>query len=267
MPPSKRAAEAAKDTAASAKKFRSAIDGICDEWICPITTELPLNPVMAEDGAVYERTAIEEYIRTRNEQGNPLKSPLTNLEMGPRLTPSTQVRNTIEKLVRSGAISGDKAERWLERLSDEDLIKALKEKAEGGDLTAIDNVATYYLQGKHGLVADAEKAFHWFKKGADLGDPACMAQAGRMLLDGYGTEEEPAFGTALMVQAAMMGSKFAAKDLGGRFYDGEGGLPMDLRRAKYWYAKVATAPHDDLTDKGIAEAGDRMRELEAQGVQ
>lgn len=266
MPPSKRAAEAAKDTAASAKKFRSAIDGICDEWICPITTELPLNPVMAEDGAVYERTAIEEYIRTRNEQGNPLKSPLTNLEMGPRLTPSTQVRNTIEKLVRSGAISGDKAERWLERLSDEDLIKALKEKAEGGNVSAMDFLGTYYLAGQHGLVADAEKAFQWYKKGADLDHPACMAQAGRMLLDGDGTEE-PVFGTALMVQAAMMGSKYAASDLGDRFYDGEGGLPMDLRRAKYWYAKVATAPHDDLTGECIAEAGDRVRELEAQGVQ
>ena len=32
--------------------------------------------------------------------------------MGPRLLPATQVRNIIERMVRTGAISGPKAEAW-----------------------------------------------------------------------------------------------------------------------------------------------------------
>ena len=92
---------------------------MADEWICPITTELPLVPVTAEDGQVYERFAIEKLIRLK---GEALKSPMTNLPMGPRLSSSTQARNTIEKLVRSGMIDGDKAERWLERRSEEELV-------------------------------------------------------------------------------------------------------------------------------------------------
>ena len=41
------------------KRFRSAIDESLDEFLCPITHSLPLEPVLAEDGKVYERSAIE----------------------------------------------------------------------------------------------------------------------------------------------------------------------------------------------------------------
>ena len=42
------------------KKVRTAMNSIADEWLCPITQELPINPVMAEDGKIYERAAIED---------------------------------------------------------------------------------------------------------------------------------------------------------------------------------------------------------------
>ena len=49
MPP-KRAADAHAETENNLKKLRSAVDGMAEEWVCPITFELPLDPVMAEDG-------------------------------------------------------------------------------------------------------------------------------------------------------------------------------------------------------------------------
>ena len=112
MPP-KRAADAHAETEANNKKLRSAIDGVAEEWVCPITFELPLDPVMAEDGRTYERSAIEEVIRT---QGAGLRSPITNQPMGARLMENIQARSTIEKLVRSGVIAGDKTEKLTERL-------------------------------------------------------------------------------------------------------------------------------------------------------
>eukprot|EP00966_Prymnesium_polylepis_P099303 2299984-Prymnesium_polylepis.1 len=86
MPP-KRAADELAETKEEVKKFRSALDSMADEWVCPITFELPLDPVFAEDGRTYERCAIEEHIRT---QGAELKSPLTNEPMGTRLTANVQ---------------------------------------------------------------------------------------------------------------------------------------------------------------------------------
>ena len=59
------------DTAANCKRFRSAIDDSFSEFLCPITHELPLDPVTATDGHVYERSAIEQWLETKfakNEQ-------------------------------------------------------------------------------------------------------------------------------------------------------------------------------------------------------
>eukprot|EP00966_Prymnesium_polylepis_P151799 3506872-Prymnesium_polylepis.1 len=80
---------------------------MADVWICPITFELPLDPVHAEDGRTYERTAIEEHIRVR---GTDLRSPISNEPMGSRLMANPQARSTIEQLVRTGVLGGDKAE-------------------------------------------------------------------------------------------------------------------------------------------------------------
>ena len=85
MPPRKRAATAATATKEEHKRFRSAIDEMAEELVCPITQELPVDPVTAEDGRVYERSAIEAHIRGRSAEA--LKSPITNEPMGPRLLP------------------------------------------------------------------------------------------------------------------------------------------------------------------------------------
>ena len=45
------------ETAAAEKRYKQAIDGMAEEFVCPITQELPVDPVTAEDGRVYERSA------------------------------------------------------------------------------------------------------------------------------------------------------------------------------------------------------------------
>ena len=76
MPPKRAAADDAHTE--ENKKFRSAIDAMTGS-ARSITCELPVDPVVAEDGHVYERSAIEEHIRTK---GAELKSPMTGLSMG-----------------------------------------------------------------------------------------------------------------------------------------------------------------------------------------
>ena len=56
------------------------------------------------DGRCYERCAIEEwFVRQPQPQ---VKSPVTNEPMGKRLFPAVQLRNSLKRLVESGAISG-----------------------------------------------------------------------------------------------------------------------------------------------------------------
>ena len=254
MAPKRRAAAAASASTEESKKFKSAIDSMADEWLCPITTELIFEPVIAEDGNVYEKTAIEELIRV---QGAGLKSPLTNLPMGPRLTPNNAARNTIEKLVRSGAVAGDKAERWLERLSDEEMVKKTRAKAEGGDIEAIRDMANWYYYGWHGLAEVDSKHRSWAEKGAALDDVRCLAQFAWCLVNGKGGPRHKEDGLVRMAEAAALGSARAAFDLGDYYWEGAYGLLQDRPRAKRWYAKVARATEDDLPELYCEEAASR----------
>ena len=118
MPPKRAASEETQaETQAVNKRYRQAIDEVAEEYVCPITAELPIDPVTAEDGRCYERCAIEEWF-ARQPQPQ-VKSPVTNEPMGKRLFPAVQVRNTLKRLVESGAISGSKADAWKKAMAEE----------------------------------------------------------------------------------------------------------------------------------------------------
>ncbi|EOD16238.1 hypothetical protein EMIHUDRAFT_210544 [Emiliania huxleyi CCMP1516] len=85
-------------------------------WLCPLTNMLPVDPVRAEDGNVYERRAIHGWIYEAQFLAPPrLCSPVTGKPMGSRLTSCFEVRNSIDLLVRRGWLRGPVAERWVER--------------------------------------------------------------------------------------------------------------------------------------------------------
>ena len=82
------------------KTLKTVMNSIADEFVCPITGELPVDPVQAEDDKIYERAAITKWLARAQ------RSPTTNLAMGSNLSPATQVRNIIAQLVESGSIEG-----------------------------------------------------------------------------------------------------------------------------------------------------------------
>ena len=87
MAPKRAAAgDADAGTVEEHKHFKSAMAEAAEDFVCPITHELPVHPVMAEDGHIYERSEIEKWIRVSAQEGRALKSPTTNEEMGDRLT-------------------------------------------------------------------------------------------------------------------------------------------------------------------------------------
>ena len=89
------------------RKALSLAESIHDELICPITYEMPAEPVYAEDGRLYERSAIEQWFAADNRS-----SPMTKLPMGTRLVDAVQVRNVIERIVESGELPEERAREW-----------------------------------------------------------------------------------------------------------------------------------------------------------
>ncbi|KOO32544.1 wd sam and u-box domain-containing protein 1 [Chrysochromulina tobinii] len=163
MPPKRGRAAAEDETSQELRRTKSAVNEAMNEFLCPITWSLPVDPVMAEDGKVYERSAIEEWLKQQQ------KSPVTNLAMGTKLLPALQVKNMIRAMVTSGALTGDKVDAWKLKLEEEEEVAEMLRKAEAGDGAAMYDLGVLYVLGEKGLAKDEVKAFEWYKKSHEAG--------------------------------------------------------------------------------------------------
>lgn len=236
MPPRKRAATAATATKEEHKRFRSAIDEMAEELVCPITQELPVDPVTAEDGRVYERSAIEAHIKGRSAEA--LKSPITNEPMGPRLFPAVQTRNNIERMVKSGAIGGDKAAAWQKRIEEEEMVAETRRKAEGGDRGAMRDLGFWYKDGRKGLAVDLKHSFEWFERAAELDEPAALSACAQALLEGKGVSRDTARGHFMLGAACALGAEHACYLKGWGHQFGVWGLKKDDKQVARWFRKM-----------------------------
>ena len=230
----KRSADAidlTEDTSPREKKMRESINDAAKEFICPITHELPIQPVMAEDGKIYEREAIVEWFARK------ATSPSTNAAIGPKLVPVVQVRNTIESLIQTGAIEGEIVEAWQKRLEFEKRVKEMRAKAEGGDGEAMQWMGVSYTYGQS-VAKDDAQARAWFERSAAARNPKGLASFSNCLLTGAGGPQDFALGLLNMTEAAYLGSDMGAAVLGESFFNGMCGLPKDPVRARFWLKKV-----------------------------
>ena len=178
MPPKRdrAAAEAENETAQEFRRHKSATEEAFAELVCPITFSLPVDPVTAEDGKVYERSAIEEWLKQQR------KSPVTNLAMGTKLLPALRVKNMIRTMVASGALTGDKVDAWKLKLEEEEEVAEMRRKAEAGDGTAMYALGLWYELGQNGLAKDVAKAFEWFEKSHEAGNASGTGGLGECYL-------------------------------------------------------------------------------------
>ena len=220
------------DSVETSKRFRSAVDESLTHLVCAITQELPLDPVTAEDGNIYERSAIEEWLKQQQ------KSPLTNQPMGSKLLPAFQVRSMIETMVRSGAIGGEVAESWRKRLEVEQEVARVKERADGGDVEAMLLLAKMYHVGRDGLKKDAKQSFRWVERAAKAGHVTGIRTLGVFYIGGHGVAKDSLMGLVLVTEAATKGDASACYLLGGWYKDGIRGLPQSAEQTRKWYERA-----------------------------
>ena len=249
------------DASPSKEKCVEAMKSIAREFICPITHELPIKPVTAEDGKIYEEKAIREWWSQKD--GDPT-SPSTGAVIGTKLFPAPQARNTIEALVESGAIAGEIAEAWQKKLADETKVKEMRAKAEGGDGEAMYRLGMWYGSGLNGLATDEAQARAWLERSAATRHPKGIACFGQCLLLGEGGPQDNIFGIMNVTEAAGLGSDFATLLLGRAFLDGNHGLPKDPVRARYWLKKIVDdeCEYKHLKDAALPDPARMLRELD-----
>ena len=245
-----------------ANQMRESIKGVAAEHVCPLTLGLLVDPVVAKDGQIYERSHILAWL-SRN-----ATSPVTREPMGTELTPVPIIRNSIEKLVSSGAIEGDIAEAWqkasAKKRADEMLVKETRAKAEGGEGDAMYLLGAWYQLGMNGLAVDKAQARAWYERSAAARDPMGMAKFGDCLLAGAGGPQDDVFGVMNVTEAAHLGSDLGAFLLGRAFFESCNGLPKDPVRAQYWLKKAFDGECEvkHLNEEGRAEAAVYLRELQ-----
>ena len=216
------------------KKMRASINDVAADLVCPITQELPFDPVMAKDGKIYERTAILEWFRKKDGDAT---SPSTGKVIDTELVPVVQARNTIESLIQTGAIEDEIAEAWQKRLAFEKRVKEMRAKAEGGDGDAMHWMGVCYTFGQ-GVAKDEAQARAWYERSAAARNPKGLASFSNCLLTGAGGPQDFALGLLNMTEAAYLGSDMGAAVLGESFFNGMCGLPKDPVRARFWLKKV-----------------------------
>ena len=250
-------------TEAESKRRKSAIDAIVKEYSCPLSLELPVEPVIAEDGRTYNRADIQKHIDNAHDpdefpdEYEKLRSPVTNEKMGPKLVPAVQVQNMIRSLVESGAIDKDDAKHWEE-------VDDVRTKANNGDAKAMLELGDWYYNSEIGLVRDLELSFSWIKRSADRGYNPAKADAGIMLYKGEGTKRRCADGALLLGLATTKGSSRAAYYLAELHYQGgdqeKGYFTKDIAKAKFWLDEaIRLCEEGDKSDKVNLEWVENLR--------
>ena len=235
-----------------------------EELVCPITLILPWDPVHADDGRVYERSAIETYFNTCHDKGTHPRSPITNEEMGSRLLPAPHIKNIIEKLIHNGEVTSDLSSKWLEKAEAKRAKDAMLAKARRGDVRSMNAVGFKYRFGADGFDMDPEASHTWFLTAHEAGCTKSTACVGMNMCRGYGVEANIGNGIVFVATAAAQGSSFAAFKLGVAFASGSYGLSVDNKSAKQWLGKCLNAKdaYDDLTAPAKTQARNILKEIE-----
>jgi TPR repeat protein len=211
---------------------------VAEELLCPICLELPLDPVIAEDGRIYEQSAIQKHI---NQTGTAkLKSPSTNNAMGPRLVPCLQIKNIIERAIDHGEIDGELAEVWKVKRATKREFEQWLSRAEKGDSDAMVEVAKAFTFGLLGNDKDLIKGREWWKKAAAEDHIWGMTFRAYVLLtveDASKSIHEQTHGVVLLTQAAERGSDLACFLLGMMYADGNEMFPQSKKRAIHFLKK------------------------------
>ena len=240
-------------------------DKLLDEYMCSISQKLPVDPVLADDGRVYDRQHLLDWF-VRN-PGSKCKSPLTGVEMGKKLVPATQIKNTLTFLIEKGIVYNEDTVEWAKACKEiEGQTPEFKEhltKACMGEVESMVQVGNAYRDA-NGVKRHEIEAFKWYAKASAKGNPRAACSLGVLYVNGTRDDKSrPADftrGLLELARAGALGSEHACLLMGTWFSTGLNGLVRDDAAARWWYqeslncrAKDGAEANKDKRDKWLAE--------------
>lgn len=135
-----------------------------EHFVCGLTRQLPLAPVVAEDGYVYEKEALLDWFAGRGRLGGSrYASPADTSKAIGRggMHVSEPVRSAIGEYVRTNAAqlaTWDAARSWLVHLEQEEAEASLTRRAETGDTSAMLELGRRAGRARPGRAKDDEQA-------------------------------------------------------------------------------------------------------------
>ena len=122
-------------------------------------------------------------------------------------------------------------------------FERLRTAAEGGDAEAMTTLAAAYEKGQNGVPRDRAQAFAWYRKAAEMGNPAGMAGLGTMYFNGWGAANDYIEAERWFRKAALAGDGEAMYHLSYLYYQGWGGLPEDTTQDLRWLQAASDGGH------------------------
>lgn len=221
-----------------------------ESFLCPLSLELPDDPVYAEDFQIYDRKSVQAWFDS--ESGAMVKSPVTREWMGKTLKPAPHVRDLFDNFIVPGLWKCERAQAWLKRLNEkkerEAKVKELQEGAANGDPKKMYEFAVALRHGKHGLTIDIPSAYKWYEKAAEAGHHGACATYGLCLMNGINLPKNERMGLAYLQSSALLGSEAGCFEIGLLYQQGAYGYPKDEEKAHMWYRRMATCGHRDAGD-------------------
>jgi TPR repeat protein len=155
-------------------------------------------------------------------------------------------------MVRSGAISGDKANAWKKKLADENRVASSRILADKGDVGAMWFLYRCYNDGTHGISKDDALAFKWCQRAAALDHTKAQVRCGHRYVQGKGTVQNIARGM-YMIGRASERSAYACFLLGSGHQKKSLGLDQDYAEATKWYKKALNSTEDPCSTTTVKD--------------
>jgi TPR repeat protein len=206
-----------------------------EEFLCPLTKRLPIDPVIAEDGNTYERAAITEYLKSKT------TSPVDGTPMAATLRPNNMVRKVIERLMESAPAEERavylamkaRTMRRAEVLFEEGKVL---EAAEMGLPEACSEMALLCYDGS-GVAKDYVQAMAWAQKAPDQ-----RTSIGIMFFCYYyGNGTDKNWRAAVDLFESLNQPLYLMAYVGQLYRIGGYGIPHDYEKALHFYSKSSAA--------------------------
>ena len=202
-----------------------------ENFICPISFEIMLDPVVTADGYTFERSAISRWLEGHN------TSPLTGLELENKtLTSIFAFKNSIEEVIE---------EEYNKQLDQQ--IGELDRLSTSGDPVAQYKLALIYISGEGLVVKNIKKAIELLKSSAIHNHNAKLFLNSPNFIDSIFNEgkrlhDEDYFNDAVIIwnEAVLLKHPDSHAYLADMLFGGRLGVHIDVERAvKLAYAGMA----------------------------